>query len=596
MRIPSAIRPALSLTGPYTRMRPIGRPARTVRSFGRVPAVTAVLLSVFAAVLAPAGPAAAAAPTAVTVANIKYTLDPATSTASVTTYTGTGGAVEISALVTSGGSSYPVTSIASFVFMSKALTSVVIPSSVTSIGDHAFSENRLTSAVIPLSVRSIGNNAFRSNNLTSVVIPSSVTSIGLYAFEVNSRLVRVTFTGAAPSLGSRALGSKDQAPVVHYTAAYAAGFVSPWNGYTTVGDLDSATPTITGTANVGGTLTAVPGFWTTGTTFAYQWQGDGRNIVGAVSSTFKPTLSELGRAITIVVTGSKAGYETAARTSTATAGVVDVLKTATPTITGLPTIGGTLTAVPGAWTTGTTLSYRWQADHTNIAGATAMTFVPTSAHAGTKITVVVTGSKAGYESATRTSGETALVGVFTAAPIPAITGTGIVGQTLTAVAGAWSPAPTGITYQWFRGGVTIQGATGVTYRLVTADAGTNVTVETAARLAGYTATSTTSSAKAVATLPFTTAPAPTITGTATVGQTLSVAVGAWSPTPTRISFLWLRGGIAIPGATGLTYRLVAADAGLNISVKSTATLGGYTTTATTSAAKAITGQGPKQQR
>lgn len=66
--------------------------------------------------------------------------------------------------------------------------------------------------------------------------------------------------------------------------------------------------------------------------------------------------------------------------------------------------------------------------------------------------------------------------------------------------------------------------------------------------------------------------APALSGTATVGQTLTVTNGTWtgSPTPTY-SRAWLRDGVVIPGATGTTYVLVGADEDAVITVRVTAT-------------------------
>jgi len=55
--------------------------------------------------------------------------------------------------------------------------------------------------------------------------------------------------------------------------------------------------------------------------------------------------------------------------------------------------------------------------------------------------------------------------------------------------------------------------------------------------------------------------APVITGTATVGQTLSVSNGTWTNSPTGYSRQWTRDGVAISGATAATYALVASDEG-----------------------------------
>ena len=55
---------------------------------------------------------------------------------------------------------------------------------------------------------------------------------------------------------------------------------------------------------------------------------------------------------------------------------------------------------------------------------------------------------------------------------PVISGTQVVGSTLSSTTGTWtgSPAPT-YTYQWYRGAILISGATSSTYTLVQADAG-----------------------------------------------------------------------------------------------------------------------------
>lgn len=63
---------------------------------------------------------------------------------------------------------------------------------------------------------------------------------------------------------------------------------------------------------------------------------------------------------------------------------------------------------------------------------------------------------------------------------------------------------------------------------------------------------------------------PTISGTAKVGQTLTGSSGTISR-GTATARRWLRGGVAIAGATGATYVVQAADIGNPITHEVTAT-------------------------
>jgi hypothetical protein len=81
---------------------------------------------------------------------------------------------------------------------------------------------------------------------------------------------------------------------------------------------------------------------------------------------------------------------------------------------------------------------------------------------------------------------------------------------------------------------------------------------------------------ASAAAPVNTAP-PTISGTPTVGQTLTASNGTWSNSPTSFAYQWLRcngGGnncASVANGTQQTYTLVGADAGNTMRVRVTAT-------------------------
>lgn len=86
---------------------------------------------------------------------------------------------------------------------------------------------------------------------------------------------------------------------------------------------NTAVPTITGTAQEGQVLTSTNGTWT-GTpapTFTRQWKAGGVDIAGATAQTYTPVADDVGKTITVAVTGTNsAGNATA--TSAATAAVV----------------------------------------------------------------------------------------------------------------------------------------------------------------------------------------------------------------------------------------------------------------------------------
>lgn len=175
--------------------------------------------------------------------------------------------------------------------------------------------------------------------------------------------------------------------------------------------LTAATPTISGTAKVGLTLTARPGAWTSGSTFDYQWLVNNEEVFGATKSTFALRSGDKGKNISVRVTGKKMGYGTATKTSKATAKVVavSVLSTATPTISGSATVGSRLNAKAGKWTAGTKFSYQWLINGKLVSGATKSNFTVRSAHKGKKVSVKVTGSQAGYGTVSKTSKATAKV-------------------------------------------------------------------------------------------------------------------------------------------------------------------------------------------
>ncbi|RYB95503.1 hypothetical protein EUA93_14830 [Nocardioides oleivorans] len=176
---------------------------------------------------------------------------------------------------------------------------------------------------------------------------------------------------------------------------------------------------------------------------------------------------------------------------------------------------------------------------------------------------------------------------LTAVQIQAPTGSAV-GQTLTSTAPTWNQPDVTMSYQWLRDGSDIGNATGPTYTLTTADYTRVVTLRVTARKPSYVEGRTTSNA-----LSITAGGAlqgtgqPTISGTASVGSSLQVTTGSWSPGATDYRYQWLRQGAPIPDAKGSSYSLRAADAGKDVSVTVFASAQGFAEGALTTAAVSV---------
>ncbi|ASN39670.1 hypothetical protein CGQ24_11995 [Arthrobacter sp. 7749] len=166
------------------------------------------------------------------------------------------------------------------------------------------------------------------------------------------------------------------------------------------------TPKVSGTPKSGSTLKATAGTWApSGVTLKYQWKRDGKAIAEATKSSYKLTTADAGRKITLTVTGSKAGYKTVSKTSVAkSVALLNFSGTPTPKVSGTPKSGSTLKATAGTWApSGVTLKYQWKRDGKVIAKATKSSYKLTTVDKRKKITVTVTGFKAGYKTVSKTS-------------------------------------------------------------------------------------------------------------------------------------------------------------------------------------------------
>ncbi len=273
-------------------------------------------------------------------------------------------------------------------------------------------------------------------------------------------------------------------------------------------------PTVTST---GGVNTLCPGSSLTLTSsvgVSYQWQLNGTAIAGAINQSYDVTI---GGSYTVIVNDGVC-------TSTSVAFVVTEI---VPTIT---SAGGTNQLCPGSTLTLTSsvgISYQWQLNGTNIAGATNQTFDVTQ---GGSYTVVVT-------DALNTSCISTSVAFVITEIVPTITsatGAGILcpGSFLTLTASAAT------SYQWLLNGNPIAGAINQTYDATAAG--------------DYSVTTVITGCSSTSTLFTVTELIPTISSTGGVatlcpGSTLTLTAS------TGTAFQWQLNGVDIGGATNQTY-------------------------------------------
>ena len=362
-------------------------------------------------------------------------------------------------------------------------------------------------------------------------------------------------------------------------------------------------PTITGTAQVGETLTAntsgvADADGLSNVQYEYQWLADDTEIASATGSTYTLTDSDEGKAIAVQVSFTDDADNEETLTSAATATVAAAAQTnspatGAPTIAGTAQVGETLTADTSGVADADGLSnvqyeYQWLADDSEISGATNATYTLTDSEESKAIKVRVSFTDDADNEETLTSAATAAVAAKPNSPAtgaPTINGTAQVGETLTAntsgIADADGLSNVQYEYQWLADDADISGATSLTYTLADTDEGKAITVQVSfTDDADNEETLTSAATDAVAAAPAANSPAtgvPTISGTAQVGETLTANTsgitdldGMENATFTYqwlLTGLWFADDTDIAGATGLTYTLTDSEESNTVKVQ-----------------------------
>jgi len=395
--------------------------------------------------------------------------------------------------------------------------------------------------------------------------------------------------------------------------------------------INSVLPAISGTATVGNLLNASSGTWSdvdpgASLSYSYQWSRaddalgtNSATIAGATANTRTLTTADAHKYLRVTVTANDGQGSSNQNASSGWTAIINSApaNTVVPAISGTATVGSLLSASSGTWTDADgdipTYSYQWYRANDSggtaeavIAGATSADYTLTASDAHKYLRVVVTAND-GHGSTTQTATSTRTT-ITNTAPVlgGSFTTAGTVNDnaTISPFSGVTVSDADGdnasvtITYNPANGSLTGSGLTGLagSYTLTAAAPVTvtanlqglafhptaNQVVPGNTVVTGFTLTpndgvvnGTANSITQVTATSINDAPInnvlPAISGTATVGNTLSASSGTWSDVDPgaslSYSYQWSRADDAsgtnsttIAGATANTRTLATADA------------------------------------
>lgn len=361
---------------------------------------------------------------------------------------------------------------------------------------------------------------------------------------------------------------------------------------------NTGAPAISGTPEVGKTLTCREGSWNgvPPPTFTFQWLRDGGEIGSAILSTYTVEQADQGHSLSCRVTGANsAGHSAAVSANVAIPAGSEPSNKGLPTVFGRAMVGETLTCSEGTWTgvPAPTYAYQWLEDGTNIPSASANSYVVVSGDRGHSLSCEVT-AKNVNGSAKASSNIIAIPGVAPVAetqPQVSVPPTTEVGEPLKCEPGKWGgvPYPT-LTYQWLVNGEPIPLETEPIYVIHSADQGRSVSCKvTGVNTQGK--ESAVSRSLHIPGIKPENFEAPHVAGSPVVGEALKCEPGAWNGKPSpRFTFQWLRDGTVITSEPVRTYTAEAADQGHSLSCAVIATNSEGHATATSNNSVVISAQ------
>jgi hypothetical protein len=380
----------------------------------------------------------------------------------------------------------------------------------------------------------------------------------------------------------------------------------------------TAGPTVIGTAAAGKRLSGLSGNWAGFGRVSYHFQWYRCNAAGAaclsVHGATSPSYALVDRDV-----GKTLGLTVSASDSTGTTSAYSSLvgpiaprrplleSTVQPSVMGPPVEGKTVQVTTGTWSpVPASLAYRWTRCNSNgracaaIPNAIGTSYTIAPADLGHTLVAIVQGKNGSTIQNSFSTSTPAVVSASVHRPTfsvgPSVAGTAVEGQQLSAATGIWKGVgPIAFGFRWYRcddnGGhcARIGGAGSATYTLHARDIGATIALTVAATDSVGTAVAYASLIGPVAAgdAALTPISLPTISGTTRIGETLTITSGAWTTSPSRFTYAWLRcnqnGRLCapIPGATAASYKPTSEDAGHTLVASIVAAAAGSTQAALT---------------
>jgi|GEM_PF-3448745 len=342
-----------------------------------------------------------------------------------------------------------------------------------------------------------GSGTLRLDNIrlskaVTVVSPPTVTTPVTYCR--NATASALTATGTALKWYIQAAGGSSASSItpstttVGTTSYYVSQTVSGVESAraqidVTITSSVTASVTVSATqtsacAGTNVTFTATP--TNGGTSPTYQWKNNGSNISGATGAVYSTSGLTSGNSITVTMTSNASCLSTPTAASSAV--VVTITSSVTPSVavsaTQTSVCAGTNVTFTAAPTNGgTSPTYQWKNNGSNISGATGAVYSTAGLTSGNSITVTMTSNASCLSTPTVTS--SAVVVTITSSVTPSVavsaTQTSACAGTNVTFTAAPTNGGTSPTYQWKNNGSNISGATDVVYSTSGLTSGNSIT-------------------------------------------------------------------------------------------------------------------------